>query len=84
MMLVFSIARTGDYAEQFIKGGFIASYKIKEGISDRMSGGIAMYGADGHKVLGVDVGLHDISYGIKHYNLRFTEVDAFTVLWLYP
>lgn len=59
--------------------GYVANYSIKEEIHERMSGGIDFYAEDGHKVLGVDVGLHDISYGIKHYNLEFTDVDAFTV-----
>ena len=85
----FSIAKKGDYesvkavlkkiALKFMEQGLIASYKIKEDIAEKVSGGIDMYAADGHKVLGVDVGLHNISYGIKHYDLVFTSVDAFTV-----
>lgn len=59
--------------------GYVEIYSIKEEIQERMSGGIDFYAEDGHKVLGVDVGLHDISYGIKHYDLKFTDIDAFTV-----
>lgn len=44
-----------------------------------MSGGIDMYAEDGHKVLGVYAGLHNISYGVKHYDLVFTSIDGFTV-----
>ncbi len=85
----FSVDRKGDYegvksilkkiAEKFKDMGYVESYSIKEEIQERMSGGIDFYAEDGHKVLGVDVGLHDISYGIKHYDLKFTDIDAFTV-----
>ncbi len=85
----FSVAKKGDYAgvkdilkkiaEKFKSMDYVANYSIKEEIQERMSGGIDFYAEDGHKVLGVDVGLHDISYGIEHYNLKFTDVDAFTV-----
>lgn len=59
--------------------GYVGSYNIKEDIQERVSGGVDFYSVDGRKVLGVDVGLHNISYGIQHYNLSFTEVDAFTI-----
>lgn len=85
----FSIAQRGDYdgvkdllrriAEKFKEMRYIDTYTIKEDIQERMSGGIDFYDADGSKILGVDVGLHNISYGVKHYDLSFTEVDAFTV-----
>lgn len=85
----FSIAQKGDYdavkvvlqqiALKFEEHGLIFSFKIKEEIAEKMSGGIDMYAEDGHKILGVDVGLHNISYGVKHYDLTFTSVDAFTV-----
>lgn len=87
--VAFSIAKKDDYgavkavlkkiALKFMEQGLIASYKIKEDIAEKVSGGIDMYAADGHKVLGVDVGLHNISYGVRHYDLVFTSVDAFTV-----
>lgn len=85
----FSIAMEGDYgavkavlqkiALKFTEQGLISSFKIKEDIAEKMSGGIDMYAKDGHKVLGVDVGLHNISYGVKHYDLVFTSIDGFTV-----
>lgn len=85
----FSIAMKGDYetvkmvlqkiALKFTEQGLISSFKIKEDIAEKMSGGIDMYAEDGHKVLGVDVGLHNISYGVKHYDLVFTSIDGFTV-----
>ena len=85
----FSIAMEGDYgavkavlqkiALKFTEQGLISSFKIKEDIAEKMSGGIDMYAKDGHKVLGVDVGLHNISYGVKHYDLVFTSINGFTV-----
>ncbi len=85
----FSIAMEGEYgavkavlqkiALKFTEQGLISSFKIKEDIAEKMSGGIDMYAKDGHKVLGVDVGLHNISYGVKHYDLVFTSIDGFTV-----
>jgi len=84
-----SIARKGDYdgvknvlegiSEQFKASGLIAEYTIKPSIGEGMSGGIDMYAANGRKILGVDIGLHNISYGIRHYDLGFTSVDGFSV-----
>ncbi|KSV57904.1 nucleotidyl transferase AbiEii/AbiGii toxin family protein [Acetivibrio ethanolgignens] len=67
----------GRIAIEFEKAGIIADYKIKDSIAPTSSGGIDMYAASGEKILGVDVGLHNISYGVKHYNIKFTEVQAF-------
>lgn len=85
----FPIAYKGDYegvkqclvqiAEEFIKYDLIASYKIKDTVEERKSGGIDMYAKNGTKILGVDVGLHNISYGLKHYDLGFTDVDGFSI-----
>lgn len=85
----FSIAQRGDYegvkrvlrliCEKFKKDGIITEYRIKSAIEERRSGGVDMYDAEGVKILGVDVGLHNISYGIRHYNLSFTEVDGFEI-----
>lgn len=82
-----SVSRTGDYdaikiilariAELLFRRGKIAYFKIKEDISPTSSGGITCYNADNEIVIGVDVGLHDISYGVKHYTTK-VEVDAFT------
>ena len=68
-----------DIAEIFKSKGLIDTYKIKEEIFERMSGGIDFYDATGKKVLGADIGLHDISFGVRHYDLKFTEVQGFKV-----
>lgn len=85
----FSIGKQEDYegikeilgmiAERLKKDGYIAEYMIKEQVKERMSGGIDMYAHDGHKILGVDVGWHDIDYGVKDYDLEFASVQGFTV-----
>lgn len=66
-------------AEYFIRIGLIASYKVKDTVTPTSSGGIVMYDMGGGKILGVDVGLHSLAYGVKRYNIEFTEIDAFKV-----
>lgn len=85
----FSIAYRGDYegvkewlqkiADKFVELDLISTYKIKEDIQERQSGGIDMFDISGRKVLGVDVGLHNIGYGIRHYDLGFVDVDGFSI-----
>lgn len=85
----FSIAEEENYkdvkriltgiAEKFLEIGLIADYRVKEDIAPKQSGGIDFYDASGAKSLGVDVGLHNISYGVRHYNLAFADIDAFTI-----
>lgn len=65
--------------DNFVQHDLISHYKIKEDIESRMSGGADFYAADGSKVLGVDVGLHDISWGTKHYSLSVADVEGFTI-----
>lgn len=62
----------------FMETGVIDAYKIKDSIGPRMSGGADMY-KGGQKVLGVDVGWHDITYGTKKISLDVAEVNAFTI-----
>ena len=65
-------------AEQLTSQGIIDDYRIKEEITATKAGGIDLY-RNGSKVLGVDVSLHDISYGVQQYALGFTDVMAFEV-----
>ena len=66
----------GDF---FVKQGVAASYKVKPTIEATMSGGFDVYADDGRKILGMDIGLHDLSYGIQNYNITVGEVKAFSV-----
>lgn len=69
----------GQIAEYFVRIGLISSYKIKDTVTSTSSGGIDMYDESGSKILGVDVGLHPLTYGVKRYDIGFTEIDAFKV-----
>ena len=85
----FSISHTKDYevvkkvlksiCEKFKQSGYISKYRIKETATVQRGGGVDMYDSSGRKILGVDVGIHDISFGITHYNLTFTDIDGFNV-----
>lgn len=68
-----------EIAEQFKSIGIIHDYKMKDTIEEKMSGGIDFYGIDGRKVLGADVGLHDIHWGIKQYQLNIAVVEGFEI-----
>lgn len=57
--------------------GMIDEFVIKEEIKPTQSGGITMY-KDGSIVAGVDVGLHNIHYGVHRYELNY-GFDAFTI-----
>ena len=65
-------------AKHFADDGIIDSFTLKETIQPTMSGGIDFY-KDGKKILGVDVGWHDITYGTKIVNLDIGQVTAFEV-----
>lgn len=68
-----------DIAEVFMEKGLITNYKVKETISPTSSGGIDMYASTGAKVLGVDVGLHNLLYGTTDYKIKIGDVTAFKV-----
>lgn len=73
------LAELGDY---FIKKGIASSYKIKDTITEDSSGGIDIYKDEkegSRKILGMDIGLHDIRYGIEKYHITIGDVDAFEV-----
>ena len=65
-------------AEQFKNVGLIDNYRIKEDISETSSGGIDLY-RNSSKILGVDVGLHGISWGITEMNLKGEETVRFSI-----
>ena len=68
-----------EIAEKFLKLGLIAEYKVKDTIAPTRSGGIDFYGESGKKILGVDVGLHTLSWGVTSYEFDITTLDGFTV-----
>lgn len=64
---------------KFVKDGIISSFKIKQTIEPHCSGGMDMYDANGTKILGIDVGWHDITFGTTKTNIDIGEVRAFEV-----
>lgn len=68
-----------EIAEEFIAEGFIAKYVIKPEVKEHCSGGLDMYSDTGKKVLGVDVGWHDITFGTTTVNVKVADVKAFTI-----
>lgn len=65
--------------EHFVKNGYIDHYVVKDTVQPKRSGGMDMYTADGSKVLGIDVGWHDITFGTTTTSIDIGEVRAFTV-----
>lgn len=63
----------------FVSQGMIDRYVVKQEIREFMSGGMDMYDATGKKVLGIDVGWRDLSFGLTSINIGITDVKAFTV-----
>lgn len=64
-------------AESFLAKNIILDYKIKDVITSTSSGGITMYLTTGGSI-GVDVGLHDITYGVRPYDFTLEPVNGFT------
>lgn len=57
----------------------ISGYEIKETISPTSSGGIKLMREGNKKDLGIDIGWHDLSYGIKSWNILNEDFERFTV-----
>ena len=68
-----------EIGDTFIQNGIIDRYAVKPTITPTCSGGIDFYDTRGSKVLGVDVGLHSLSWGITSYNFEFAVTDGFCV-----
>lgn len=65
--------------KHFIEKGYIDRYTVKDTVQPNRSGGMDMYAADGSKILGIDVGWHDITFGTTTTNIDIGQVRAFTV-----
>lgn len=68
--------------EYFISKGLASSFRVKEDITETSSGGIDIY-RDGirgsEKILGIDIGLHSLSYGVTEYNISIGQVQGFEI-----
>lgn len=68
--------------EFFVSKGLAKSFRVKEDITETSSGGIDIYaeGKNGlEKILGIDVGLHSLSYGITEYDISIGQVQGFEI-----
>lgn len=65
--------------EEFIERGFIVSYTIKDVLERYRSGGMDMFDETGRKVLGIDIGWHDITFGTTTTTISIGDINAFTV-----
>lgn len=65
--------------DELISLGVCDSYEVKDDIHETMSGGINYYMSDGSRHMGVDVGLHDISFGIRKININCSDINAFAI-----
>lgn len=74
--LIKSFTHVGD---KLVEDGYIVRYVVKDVIERFRSGGMDMYDESGRKVLGIDVGWHDIYFGTTATNIGITDVNAFTV-----
>lgn len=74
--LLIAMERIG---AELVRKGHVASYKIKPEVRERMSGGMDMYDVTGKKVLGIDIGWHDITFGTTTTNINIVDVNAFMV-----
>lgn len=74
--LLIAMEKIGD---ELIRRGHIARYQIKPEVHERKSGGMDMYSSSGEKILGIDIGWHDISFGTTTTNIKIAQVNAFKV-----
>lgn len=74
--LIATMKRIGD---KFVERGYIERYVIKETIKPTMSGGMDMYASDGRKILGIDVGWHDITFGTTTVTIDQTSLRCFEI-----
>lgn len=74
--LIEAMNHIGDH---FVNKGYIDHYVVKDTVQPKRSGGMDMYNANGGKVLGIDVGWHDITFGTTTTSIDIGEVRAFTV-----
>ena len=85
----FSISDAGQYehlkvilhelGNLLVSKGLFISYEIKETITETMSGGIKFVKKDGSKNIGIDIGLHTLSYGVTKWEYKGLPCNRFEV-----
>lgn len=74
--LINTMHTIGDY---FVNIGVAGGYTIKDTIRETMSGGMVIYSTTGERILGIDIGWHDITYGTQITSISVGDVNAFKV-----
>ena len=85
----FSISDYGQYehvkvvlrelGDILVSKGIFATYEIKETISEDLCGGVKFVRANGTKDIGIDIGLHSLSYGVTAWSYNGMECNRFEV-----
>ena len=70
--------RLSAICEKFMAEGVIDKYEVKPEVKPTMSGGVSMY-KDGKNIMGVDVGWHDLSYGITVHHTPIGDIRGFEI-----
>lgn len=69
-----------ELGNSLVEQNIIDSFDVKDTITPTSSGGIKLHRADEKKVdLGIDIGWHDISFGIQSWSILGNDVERFTV-----
>lgn len=74
--LIITMEQIGQH---FVNEGICASYKVKQEIQPYMSGGLDCYDSTGKKIVGIDVGWHDVTYGAVDTKIDVGTLRAFEV-----
>lgn len=64
-------------ATKLVNDGIASNFEIKDSVSETSSGGIKIYDLNGALLLGVDIGYHQLVYGIQKFDFNFDEVNVF-------
>lgn len=65
--------------DYFLKIDLISSYEIKDSISPTSSGGMSFKLKRDGRSLGIDIGLHSLSYGTHIYSLEILPINGFSI-----
>lgn len=67
-----------ELGNDLINKGVISNYDIKDEIAPTKSGGIKLYRTDKMQ-LGIDIGLHDLSYGLSRWSFNGFSLSKFEI-----
>lgn len=65
--------------EYFVQKGFVDHYEILDIIPKKKSGGIKLKNENGENVIGLDISIQDLSYGITKEDIHIALVDSYCI-----